>query len=178
MSADTTPKVSRLEEELLKRWLRRPSLPPSSRKGKRSQKPGEYPEDDPHGAMQLAWEQLRSEYPAETSYANLEPMSLLSQMVFPRDFIAVAYPFISGGRVRYNPSLVSGDPATNRETLVHELTHVNQSLRNPWWSRFFTPLQEVPIPYFERPREVEATRAQARSGRRVDIELPAKEKRK
>ena len=131
----------------------------------------DYPDDDPHGAMQLAFEQLKSEYPVETSVAKLSPMSGPMKWLLAAP---VAATFPTHG-IQYNPDEVSRNQATNADILAHELTHVKQNMARGL-KRFLIPdFEKFTTSYLEQPHEVEAFNAsRKRAARRRDIPLPEK----
>jgi len=133
----------------------------------------DYPEDDPQGAMQLALEQLRRQFPRETSGARVRPTNWLERAILPEGVEASTYPW---GTIAYNPALIRRSQPEVRDLLSHELTHVGQFQRMPIWQKalypFIPPVRER-VPYYQRPMEKEAfaTSERQRAARR-DIRLP------
>ena len=134
----------------------------------------DYPDDDPQGSMQLAFEQLKSQLPYETSAAKLRGMPWLEKQWLGGmdDTFAVTYPTNTIG---YNPDLVMRDHQLNVDTLGHELKHVGQNMKRGA-IRFLVPnWEKITTPYMQQPDEIEAENyALHRLMKMRDYRLPEK----
>lgn len=136
-----------------------------------------YPEDDPYGAAQLAFEQLRSVMPKETAAAKIRPFNWLEKLLVPPGEVASTSPFntIRINTVRKPTS--NDDDFRNmdfaREVMGHELTHVGQNVKEGGvMNRIFNAYRELSKPYFQRPAEQEAYASAQRFKPLGDIQLP------
>jgi hypothetical protein len=118
-----------------------------------ARKPTDYPEDDPHGAMQLALEQLRSEFPRETSAAKLKPMGAFTGNAYGRGSDLLTFPT---NTIRYNPDTVMRDQGTNADRLAHELVHVGQNLDRGAIRYLMPDMDKLTKSYWDQPDEQEA----------------------
>ena len=136
-------------------------------------RPGDYLDDDPHGAMQLALEQLRSEYPGETSKVKVAPFRFLHN-IMPDGMVAATFP---DNTIMYNPSMVSRDQGENQDTLAHELVHARQNMqsgRGAMGNFMRNMMDGLQNPYADQPREQEAfDEMDKRTAKRRDIYLPS-----
>ena|SRR3990167_16212 len=136
--------------------------------------PYDYPDDDPHGSMQLAFEQLKSQLPYETSVAKLRSMPWLERQLLggADNTTAVTYPTNTIG---YNPNLVMRDHQLNVDTLGHELKHVGQNMKRGAMRFLIPDWDKMTKPYTEQPDEIEAENyALHRLIKRRDYRLPDK----
>lgn len=127
--------------------------------------------DYPQSATQLAFEQLKSEYPQETARASVQPMRWFDKLGVG-DAIMATYPLFN--RVVYNPAIVRNMPQQEiADTLAHELTHVKQFQRQALIPRLMNNARQFQMPYMQRPWEQEAFAASAKRRKaRVDRPLP------
>ena len=133
-----------------------------------------YPEDDPKGAIQLAFEQLKSIFPRETSAASFGERGPIDRFVAPPWVVADTSPF---NHIRVNQDWKGGDFRDmdfNRQVMAHELSHVGQNLDlGGIPNRIISAYKGLETPYFERPEEIKANAIMKRvKSRHEDIPLP------
>lgn len=127
--------------------------------------------DYPDSMVQLAFEQLKSEYPKETQAASQpKPMNWFHKNVSARGGVMATAPW---GSIVYDQDQIRQLPRSEiADVLAHELTHVKQFQGMPMLQRYL-PQAQLTMPYMQRPLEQEAFAAmEKRRAARRDIPLP------